>query len=567
MPLPKKIWTLSKFDKGLGNYNAEGMFWWAQGLDFDFTPPFIRVAPKLFKETDSSITANLQDSYWSTIFNNTNYIINRGDGRIFQSSYPNIWSEVHRNLNTWGGLGLFGDEDYMYYASNSYAGRYDKTTWTDSWQTFNTSNLSELCPITKFLKFICFGNKNYLATWDTAGSAWNATRLTLPSGYQIKWLLPLTDYLVISAHHNAYGSALFFWDGISQTYNRVLQLPNVLSLAGVVDKNALYVITNDGWINLFNGVGLTKLNRFPDMELGDIINLYPDTVKIFQGLIYIGKAASGYDMTKRFYPGGIWVFNPQTKALYFKHMMSNGGVTNQGGYGVITILTIILTQGGGSFKVLWYQAGGSVDYVIDVSNDTGANRPYNWGAIFVTPLLDDEPYRRKRFIQSILNFYKPLVNSSFARIVVKYNVLEKYQKDFKVATAGGYDYFDLAFGWLNFEVGDEVTVLSGGGAGQIRHITSIEAIGGTRRFHMDETLYNGASYNGTSYLLLTGFKKVAVIKGSDYAGAVNKMMRFNARSKKIQMKIEIWSPSGFTGEWDMGLADISTVYIPDRIIK
>ena len=44
-------------------------------------------------------------------------------------------------------------------------------------------------------------------------------------------------------------------------------------------------------------------------------------------------------------------------------------------------------------------------------------------------------------------------------------------------------------------------------------------------------------------------------------------MRFNARSKKIQFKIEIWSCTGYIGEWDMGIADISTVYVPDRIIK
>jgi hypothetical protein len=67
--------------------------------------------------------------------------------------------------------------------------------------------------------------------------------------------------------------------------------------------------------------------------------------------------------------------------------------------------------------------------------------------------------------------------------------------------------------------------------------------------------------------LLSSFKKIATLKGSDYPLAVNKLLRFNARSKKIQFKIEIWSPSGFIGEWDMGISDISTVYIPDRIIK
>ncbi len=84
MALPKKIWKISRFDKGMGNYNAEGMFWWAQGLDFDFTPPFLRVAPKLLKETDSAILTTLADVMWGVIFESTNYVINMTDGKLFK---------------------------------------------------------------------------------------------------------------------------------------------------------------------------------------------------------------------------------------------------------------------------------------------------------------------------------------------------------------------------------------------------------------------------------------------------------------------------------------------------
>lgn len=566
MPLPRKIWKISRYDKGVGNFNAEGMFWWTQNLDLEATPPYLRVAAKLIKEVDSATLLTLADIFWGVIFNSAIYVINMLDGKVF-TNLSGSWVEVHDNVNAWGGLGLFGDEDFLYFASNGWAGRYDKTTWTDSWQSFATSNVAELCPITKFLKFICFGNQQYLATWDTAASAWNATRITLPPGFRIKWLKPLTDYLVISAHHNAFGSALFFWDGISGTYNRVLQLPNVRSLAGVVDKNVLYVITGDGWINLFNGVGLIRLNRFPDIELdanyANLINVNPDAVKVFQGLILIGKAASGFDMSKRFYPGGVWVFNPATRALYFKHTMSHFGITNNSGSGVIAIGSIIVDQLGNIFRVAWYKGSGTGAYTIDNSMDFGSAKPYDWGAFLVTPLLDDEPYRRKRFIQTIINFWKPFVNSSFARVIVKYNITEQYQRDSRYASSGTNLSFTLGFVPSYWEVGDEVSVLSGGGAGQIRHIKSISGTTIT----VDETLYGSASYDSTSYILLSKFKKIGEVKGSTEPDIVNKLIRFNARSKKIQLKIEIWSPSGFTGQWDMGIADISTVYIPDRIIK
>ncbi|MDZ4244197.1 MAG: hypothetical protein U1C57_03780, partial [Candidatus Doudnabacteria bacterium] len=260
-----------------------------------------------------------------------------------------------------------------------------------------------------------------------------------------------------------------------------------------------------------------------------------------------------------------WVFNPATRALYFKHMMSHFGITNISGYGVTSIGSIIIDQGGNIFRVAWYKGGGSGAYIIDNSMDSGSARPYNWGAFIVTPLLDDEPYRRKRFIQSIINFWKPLVDNSFARVVVKYNTTEKYQKYSQYVSGGSNTYFDLSFVPSFYEVGDEITVLSGGGAGQIRHITSIDTT--LKRIYVDETLYNGESYNSNSYILLSSFKKIATIKGNENKNAVNKLMRFNARSKKIQFKIEIWSTTGYTGEWEMGISDITTVYVPDRIIK
>lgn len=578
MALPKKIWKVSRFNRGIGNLNAEGMFWWSQGLDFESSPPFMRVAAKMIKEADSASVPTLADVYWGTIFDNTNYVNNMLDGKIFRYNYPS-WTEVHDNVNAWGGLGLFGDSQidnfvekgYLYYASNSYAGRYDANiaTWNDSWQSFAVSNSAELCPITKFLKFVCFGNQRYVAVWDQGASSWNATRITLPLGYKIKWFQPLTDYLVISAHHNAFGSALFFWDGYSGTYNRVIQLPQVKSLASAVDKNVMYVITGDGWINMFDGSGLVKLVRFPDIELdanyASLLNINPDAVKVFQGIILIGKSASGFDMSKRFFPGGIWVFNPMTKALYFKHTMSHNGITNNSGYGVTSIGSILVDSGGNIFRAAWYKGGGTGPYVIDASMDQGSARPYNWGAFWVSPLLDDEPYRRKRFIQSILNFWKPLVDSSLARIVVRYNTTEKYQKSTFFATAGGSNYFDVSFVQTAWEIGDEVSVLSGGAAGQIRNITAIDTV--NKRITVDEGLFNGESYDSNSYIMLSSFKKIATLKGSDYPSVTNKLLRFNARSKKIQFKIEVWSPSGFTGQWDMGISDISTVYIPDRIIK
>jgi len=600
MSLPKKVWKQSRFDKGLGNLNAEGMFWWAQNLDLEKTPPYLRVAHKMFKNLDVNINAELTSmpidgALFGKNLGGTqmyNWMITQGWGntaKFFRFEYPS-WVHVHSYYFPGGrAYSLLGDsqfntpvigteQGFLYFTVGNSLGRYDASanSWNDAWQSLGSGVLfsNGNVPLIKFLKYICAGFNNMLCTWDTVNLVWagnpNPPKLTLPQNFDIRWFAVLTDWLVIGAHDlTTNGSAMFFWDGISGTYNRVLRIPNVSCPVGVVDKNRLYVITGDGWINFFDGSGLVKLNRFPDIEAGDIsFQVKQNAVKVHNGVILIGVKAHGFNMEKRYYAGGVWVFNPVTNALYFRNTLSHGGITNISGTGVIDIGSIQLTPNSDQFFVGWDKGGGSDRYLLDVNHQDGSYRPYNWNATVVSPIFDDEPYRRKRFIQEVLNFWRPLIDTSFARYVVKYNTTEKYQKYSAYASGGTSTYFTVSFGISNFEVGDEVTVVAGSGAGQIRHIQSIDTT--LNRVYVDETLYNsenGNEYNNTSYILVTSFKKAGVIKGNDNKNAVNKLLRFNARAKKIQIKVEIWSPSGFIGEWDMGIRDMSTIYIPDRSIK
>ncbi len=549
MSLPRKIWEISSFDKGVGNYNIPGMFYWSQGLDFDFSAPYLRVAPKLFKETDNIVLTNLNEVSWETSFDGTQWFCNLYNRYFFK--YNSGWQEVRQNGQAGGGLGLLGDDDYLYYASNAYAGRFDKTNWYDTWQSFNVSNGGSLCPIQKFLKFICYGNQRYLAVWDKGSSTWNNNRVILPIGYEIKWLRPLNDYLAICAF-NSEGSTIFLWDGISQTYNYAVKLENIRALSAAVVNNVPYVITNDGWINELSGDKLIPIVKFPDIEFGETILIQPDAVKSNNGLVYIGKR-SEYGK-ERYKMGGIWVFNPITKALYFKHMLSSLAVKNIAKIGSISFIN-------NTVRVFWNT---NDNYYVDLASDSGSLRPYNCGAFFITSLYDDEPYRKKRFNQIIFNFFRAIPNSANAKIIAKYNVCETIERTQVYANGGSSNYFTVANVPSDWEIGDEITVLAGSGAGQIRHIAAVDYT--LKRITLDESLSTG-SFDSTSLIQISPFKKIAEIRGNIYPGLVNKLLRFNARAKKIFLKFEIWSPSGFVGEWDMGIANLSLIYTPDRTIK
>jgi hypothetical protein len=249
--------------------------------------------------------------------------------------------------------------------------------------------------------------------------------------------------------------------------------------------------------------------------------------------------------------------------LYFKHRLSSGAV-NHVTPGVSVVYALYVDNI--TIRAMWNDGSKSI---IDINHDTGTFRPYDFGAYWISPLLDDEPYLRKRFKQMILNFFKPMPNSSFARFEVKYNTTEQTIREVKYVSSGGSDYFVLSSINSAYEVGDEVMILAGPAAGQIRHIKSIDTV--TKTIYLDETLYYVGGSLGYlqagDYVAITPFKRLGTIKGSDNVSKVNKMLRFNARSKKIQFKIELWSNSGFGGEWDMGLKDVSAIYVPDRIIK
>jgi len=83
MSLPKQIWKSSRFHKGISNLNAEGTFWFSNGLEFDQSPPYLKVASKFFKESDSVSVPTLNAPSYMCYFNYAYYAVNHDDGKIF----------------------------------------------------------------------------------------------------------------------------------------------------------------------------------------------------------------------------------------------------------------------------------------------------------------------------------------------------------------------------------------------------------------------------------------------------------------------------------------------------
>ena len=572
----KKIVTIKDFSKGCETDVNKGSFYFSQNIKFNGNHPYIVSEDKLFKE-DVTDLLHLGEIMGSTYFNSMQYACNMDDsggtitGGVLR--YQDPWVNAHTNTKG-ATVGIFGDSNVigatetgvLYYMSNTHIGRASVSgqysiNYKDDWQTLKVSNNYNPMPITKFLKFICFANMNYLAIWDIGASSFDDDRLILPDGYIIKWMKTTTDYLIIGANHPVLGGIIVLWDGISTTYNSVIQLGLTKTLGCDVQNNVCYIIDDDGWISSLAGGStvMNKLARIPDTEDNTInLNIYADAVKFYNGKLVFGMANNYSSAEKRSMYCGLWEYDPITNAVYFKNTVSSGACFNYAtGYGIDNIRSVMIDKSyNQDLRVAW----NNYDESFIDCNRYLSRRSYSEGIFLITNWIDGGTATRKRFMNVILNMMKELPNSSQAKVIVKYCDTENINKLVKIANGGGSNYFTLTIAnsfYVN--VGDEVQVVGGTGAGKIVNIISKELSGTNYKFTVDSS---GTSFSNTSVLLISEFKVIGEpIIGNEYFES-SKLLKFHCRAKKIRLKICL-----FANSFNVGISDISAILAEDKIIK
>jgi len=159
-------------------------------------------------------------------------------------------------------------------------------------------------PIARMLNFLVIGNERYLATWD--GAFYQPNLIAFPPGTHVRCFGYWGTYLAIGTWQeqntgtaNIYdwpSGKIYFWDGISLTFNFSIDIPE-----GQV--NAIYGMDADlyymaGWKadlmyyhgtfanqSAFNG---TKVKRIPGLERSSYMEVYPQAMAMWQGLLYFG---------------------------------------------------------------------------------------------------------------------------------------------------------------------------------------------------------------------------------------------------------------------------------------
>lgn len=176
--------------------------------------------------------------------------------------------------------------------------------------------------------------------------------------------------------------------------------------------------------------------------------------------------------------------------------------------------------------------------VINQTSPLLPNRGY-----FITPKLNSS--NTEEIYNDVLIKHRPL--NVDEKIIIKYRTTERIGLPFGSieyggsATAGTWtdtDTFTTTLDMSLAEVGDEIEIVAGKGAGMLFHIASLSENAGTWTVNLDETFPYAVNAE-TMYFYVNNFKKLGEITKETSEVIDHKSVSLNKNSKFLQLKIEL----------------------------
>jgi hypothetical protein len=135
--------------------------------------------------------------------------------------------------------------------------------------------------------------------------------------------------------------------------------------------------------------------------------------------------------------------------------------------------------------------------------------------------------------------YSPLLKDD--KIIIKYRTTDDgvtniYSTDWDMTWTSSTTFTSTETGWSNAEVGDEVEILRGAGAGLLAHITDISVVTGTYTITIDET-FDNYTVNDIGIATFRNWTKFITITSDDTDGFVARQL--DIQGKFIQIKVEL----------------------------
>lgn len=512
-----------------GDY--KGNIWSTYNIDLDSNPGVIKTSKKLTRGVDSSVFSSSEIIQGLQIHDGYYYAItNDSVARCSVNSNPT-------DASNWSSVATLGLEDLGLETDvTSFAGfllvslgtdimSWDGTTKDDDWWVTTTTGTALTANKTHTLEVLRTGNDTLFVTDGNVVRYYNAAAghaaITLDTLMSAECLTPSLDRMWVGTQteveNNAYIYELRVGDDAAlQAY----EVDGRVCLTMFTYKNTPFVITERGFIQVFNGAGFQTIAQFPWADESKVMEgcrpglvqasptsraIHPKGAKVKGKYCYIyvntdDEYVSGGQKLNGRSPSGVWVLDLETYSLNHRYSLSDD--TTDYGYHLVNRSGPVLITNTPETRIM---VGGTVN------NASGV-----W--------MESDETAQGYF--TTVRHESDSISDVFETFVVKHDTLDTgstITTKHKDVTLPSFPYTVRDITWLNateftttdaltgIEEGDEVEIINGYRSGYLCHVVSV-AGSTTKTVTVDESI---GLLNELSDIQINRWKKIEPNTESD----------------------------------------------------
>jgi hypothetical protein len=270
-------------------------------------------------------------------------------------------------------------------------------------------------PVTNMLNFVAFGNERYIGT--LRGTTYDPNEIALPAGWKVRCFAYWNEYLAIGVWRGDSveefdQGRIFFWDGISLTYNFYIDVPEGAINAMIGSKGRLFFIAGcRARLLAYQGAATAqKIKNVLHEDSDVVVDVYPGAMSMWRQLLRFGVDGSSGTPD---IPQGVYTWGTQNdkypESLSFDHIISTG---NSIGSNIrIGMVTTALNQ----LLIGWQDNVSSGVDCVDMENPV-----YPTGTLQLIIQDEDAMYHEKQGI-TVTTQFEPLVDGQSIALMYKLN--------------------------------------------------------------------------------------------------------------------------------------------------
>lgn len=557
-----KVEQIQNFN-GFGTGKQAGEYFHSQGMN----KSQFGIAPKLSitDVADNSGLANLQLVNWySQGMLDVPYVYAfASDGRLYRATMPAVsWNEQRAvdsvSVHSHGNGLIFDQINRLLYANDEFLGMSsDGVSFTDNWKDFGASTTGFRAMDT-YEDWVVIGNINKIALLNVTDDSFNSEGLTLPSGFNVRCFRSGINGVLIGVNFNNRG-ALILWDP-NQLRSLAPWIWRNKNIQAIIPKDSGWVVITQDEIFFTNGYSVQPLlSDFPDYILNDL--------SILNGILPQGADIRGNNLL---FWGNNGRFNRQKAGLY----LYNFKVNNYDPTTVTSLFEFIPVSNGVTFGLTTGAIYSDTNNFVHLSYETLLPNAKFIGridngsatqAFIITEQLgqgDNEKVvggvkltlgvSSNQTMTPDLTFNVSVKVANGRRNLFGWGLTRATSTSANILKIDGS--LSAANGINKAQQGDEVTILEGANAGQIRHIISIANQGtNTEEWTLDSVLPNETE--STVHLNISPFKLAHKYSLSGLTELVELFfnMQTSLKGKKFFVKVVFENlPNGFMPELKSG---------------